>query len=192
MLKLFAIILAMILFYGVITYADARIAVDTRNNSKLNWFVSSSVGYQMSGIKSEDFVRSNYSPLFNFSIGKWFSPELALQFGYRGMYFNMISDYVRHHYNFFFGDVIFDLNNLVLRQKKETIYKVLLHLGSGVFYNFHYGQPNICASLGLSNNLHLDDNLMLKFDISAIMGWDIYQGDEDILPGLSIGLTYLF
>ena len=27
-------------------------------------------------------------------------------------------------------------------------------------------------------------------DISAIMAWDIYQGNEDILPSANIGLIY--
>ena len=33
--------------------------------SKLTYFVSLNYGYQMSGIKDEDFISSNYSPLFN-------------------------------------------------------------------------------------------------------------------------------
>lgn len=32
----------------------------------------------------------------------------------------------------------------------------------------------------------------MNFDIAAIIGWDIYQVDEDILPGITIGLTYNF
>ena len=34
--------------------------------------------------------------------------------------------------------------------------------------------------------------LELKIDIGAIIGWDIYQGDQDILPNSSIGLVYEF
>lgn len=29
-------------------------------------------------------------------------------------------------------------------------------------------------------------------DVSAIMGWDIYQGDEDIIPTAVLDLTYSF
>jgi hypothetical protein len=28
--------------------------------------------------------------------------------------------------------------------------------------------------------------------LSAIMGWDIYQEDEDIIPSLTFGLNYAF
>jgi hypothetical protein len=144
----------------------------------------------MSGIKSEDFVKSNYSPLLNISIGKWFASELALQFGYRGTYFYTISDNGKHYYNYFFGEAIFDISNILFKKEVSNIYKPLVHIGSGYLYNYDYGQPNVCASIGISNNFLLSKNLTLKFDVSAVMGWDIYQGDEDILPGLSIGITY--
>lgn len=181
------LVLVLILFLGFYIEVNAQSSID----SELSWFTSSSVGIQMSGIKSEDFVQSNYSPSFDISVGKWFSPKLALQFGYRGRYFNTIGDKVKHPYNYFFGNVIFDIKEIIFRQE-NSIYNLLVHAGSGYFYNFTYGQPNICASLAFSNNLQLSENLLLKLDISAIMGWDIYQGDEDILPGLSIGVSYLF
>ena len=47
-------------------------------------------------IKKEDFVGSNYSPLLNIAVGKWFAPSIALQLGYKGWYFNTISDEEKH------------------------------------------------------------------------------------------------
>lgn len=179
-------IVLLLIFLGI----EFDVSAQSNINTELNWFVSASAGYQMSGIKSEDFVKSNYSPLLNISIGKWFSRELALQVGYKGRYFNAISDNIKHYYNYVYGDVILDFNELLLR-REVSIYDLYVHVGSGLFYNFQYDQPNICASLGLSNNFNLYDNFIIKFDMSAIMGWDIYQGDEDILPGLSVGFTYM-
>ena len=107
------------------------------------WFVSLNLGSQMSGIKSEDFVYSNYSPLLRLSVGKWFSREMALNVGYQ--------------------------NN------KST------------------GQPNIIATTtSISNNFKIADNLCISLTTSAIMGWNIYQGDEDILPGVALGISYRF
>lgn len=189
-LNVFVLVLLIFLGFEMDIYAQSE--MNFHPEPELDLFISSTIGVQMSGIKSEDFVKSNYSPLVNFSIGKWFSPELALQFGYRGTYFNTISDEVRHNFNYVFAEVLLDLENIILGREKISNYKVFLNIGSGYFYNFNYGQSNICATLGLSNNLLLSKYLVVKFDISAIMGWDIYQGDEDILPGLSTGLSYRF
>jgi len=68
-----------------------------QNEAENSWFVSANYGYQMSGIKNEDFVSSNYTPLFNFTLGKWFSSYLALQIGFKGFYFNYIEDDIKHH-----------------------------------------------------------------------------------------------
>ena len=46
-----------------------------------NWFISSSYGVQISGIKSEDFVQSNVTPAFTLIMLRWISPEIALQIG---------------------------------------------------------------------------------------------------------------
>ncbi len=190
MSNFFSTVLALMLIFGIVKNVKAQSSTgDTQGHTKSNWFISSSMGIQMSGIKSEDFIKSNYSPLINVSIGKWFSRELAIQFGYRGKYFNAISDDVKHYYNYFYGDVIFNINDIIFSQK-HSIYKLFVHTGSGYFYNYEYGRPNICANFTLSNNLNLNDDLFLKLEISAVMGWDIYQGDEDILPSLSMGISY--
>ncbi|MCF6271088.1 MAG: hypothetical protein L3J41_15355 [Melioribacteraceae bacterium] len=56
----------------------------------------------------------------------------------------------------------------------------------------YYNQINICGNLGLINNYLINKNLKLFLDISAIVGWDIYQGDDDIIPSVGVGLNYLF
>ena len=162
------------------------------NNFELNWQISLNIGAQMSGIKSEDFVSSNYSPLLDASLGKWFAPSLALQFGYRGWYFNLISDEQKHYYGYYFGEALLNIKALIKNYPKPPKWSFYLHAGSGYFYNYDYDRPNICAHLGVSNNYRVSNNLQTNLGLSAIFGWDIYQGDEDILPGLSIGVSYLF
>ena len=158
---------------------------------RLPWFGSINFGSQMSGIKSEDFIFSNFSPLLNVSIGKWFAPPLAIQIGYKGFYFNTISGDENHAYNYFYGEAIFDMKNLLIKHKKNHIWSINFHVGSGYFYNYSYHKPNICANFGIQNNLNVSKSIQLTLDMSAIVGWDIYQGDEDILPGVTVGLTYL-
>ena len=157
------------------------------------WFVSLNLGSQMSGIKSEDFVYSNYSPLLRLSVGKWFSREMALNVGYQGFYYYSISDDNRHSYNYFFGEAIFDVHYLFLGENNERIWTAHIHAGSGYLNNKSTGQPNIIATTtSISNNFKIADNLCISLTTSAIMGWNIYQGDEDILPGVALGISYRF
>jgi hypothetical protein len=124
------------------------------------------------------------------SAGNWFTPLLALQLGYRGNYYYTISDDKKHHYNYVFGETVFNLNRLVRPNKQLNRFNVLFHAGSGYFYNHDYDRPNICAHLGMSGDYKLTERLSTFMNLSAIMGWDIYQGDEDILPGILFGLSY--
>ena len=163
----------------------AQNKIDTLSYKK-NWFVSSSIGIQLSGIKSEDFVKSNYSPLIDLSLGKYFTSKLALQFGYNGWYFNTISNPDKRHYAFLYGKVIFNINKII-NDSKNYRWFFNLNLGSGYFYNYYYNRPNICGILGLSLHYNLSEQTSLFISTAAIMGWDIYQNNEDILPGLKLG-----
>jgi hypothetical protein len=154
------------------------------------WQVSISFGTQMSGIKNEDFVKSNYTPLFNLSAGYWFTPFLALQLGHKGFYFNLISDNVKHYYNYYFSEVMFNVNKLLINKDTSSKWNFNIHFGSGYFYNYDYKRPNICANLSISCNYHISGKFIANILISSVMGWDIYQGNEDILPGLSLGCSY--
>jgi hypothetical protein len=158
---------------------------------KPKFYINAAFGTQMSGYKKVDFVKSNYSPLIDLGIGKWFAPELAIQLGYNGWYFNTISNSDKRHYSFFYGKAIFSLNKLINR-KKDYNWNFNIHLGSGYFYNYYYGRPNICASLEFSFDYSITKNVAIYFGISSIMGWDIYQNNEDILLGSKIGVNYLF
>lgn len=162
-------------------------------DDKNNWFISSGYGIQISGIKSEDFIGSNVSPAFSLNIGKWVSNEIALQIAYKGFYFHTISDKKKHYFSFFFGEILLDLNELINGAKiSKNKWKIIFHPGAGYFYNKYYKRPNVCANIGITNSLRLTDQLDIFIDVSAIIGWDIYQGDEDILPSCVLGLTYSF
>jgi len=157
------------------------------------WFFSMGGGLQISGIKSEDFIRTNVSPAFVVNTGKWLIPEVALQIGYQGFYFHTISDNSKHYYNFFYGEALFNIHELLNSEKISTArWNIVLHPGAGYFYNCFYNRPNICANLGVINNYRMLNQLELFVDISAIMGWDIYQENEDILPSIVWGLNYFF
>lgn len=165
--------------------------LDSDKNYK--WFASIDFGVQMSGIKSEDFINSNYSPLLRISGGKWLNKSIAIQAGYQGRYFNAIADTDKHFYDFYFSEVVFNAKNILLKKPKNgRFYDLLFHIGFGYFQNHYYDNSTVHGILGASNNFSLSERLKIKFDIGAIVGWDIYQGDDDILPNISLGLVYNF
>lgn len=161
--------------------------------SKKQWFVTVSTGIQMSGIKDEDFIAQNIAPAFIFGSGVWFTPEIAVGFGYKGLYFNTIADNDKHRYNYYFGEVILNVNSLVKGPNaKVGNWSLRIHPGAGLFYNVYYHRPNICAHIGAINSFVLTKKLSFFTDLSFIMGWDIYQGNDDILPSCVLGLNYSF
>ncbi|OFX85969.1 MAG: hypothetical protein A2W99_16830 [Bacteroidetes bacterium GWF2_33_16] len=156
-----------------------------------SWFFSLGGGIQMSGIKSEDFIHSNIAPALVINIGNWVTPEVAILVGYKGFYFTTISDNDKHYYIFFYGEVLFNVNELINGKNiANNTWSLIVHPGAGYFYNSYYNQPNICANFGITNSFQVFERFEIFIDVSAIMGWDIYQGDEDILPSCVLGLTY--
>lgn len=162
------------------------------NTLEPSWFVSANFGTQMSGIKDEDFISSNYSPLFNVTAGKWFTPYLAIQIGYKGFYFYTIADEIKHNYNYYYGETVINFVNVVHPDRINRNWSILLHGGAGYFYNHVYGTASLHINLGIQNSIKLSDHLHASIDVASIVGWDIYQGDEDILPGITVGITYNF
>lgn len=180
------------LFFVIVSYSQLSSSqnIDSINFNK-KWFASIDYGIQMSGIKSEDFISSNYSPLIRIIGGKWLNKNIAIQGGYQGRYFNAIADNDKHFYDFYFAEVVFNAKNILLSKKNyNRFYDLLFHSGFGYFQNHYYGNSTIHGILGASNHFSISDRIKIKFDIGAIVGWDIYQGNDDILPSLSLGLVY--
>lgn len=162
------------------------------NQTDRNWIFGVDYGFQMSGIKNEDFISSNYSPVYRVSLGKWINQSIAIQIGYQGRYFNAIADDIKHYYNFYYSEAVFDVKNIIFNNKEKRVHEFFFHVGPGSFYNFDYGKSFIHGIIGGSNVFSIKSDFKLNLDISAIIGWDIYQGDEDILPSISLGGIYLF
>jgi hypothetical protein len=188
-LKYFVIAVFVLISYDSFTQVNSSRSFDYNKN----WYASSAVGIQISGIKDEDFISSNVAPSVMFNIGKWITPEIALQAGYKGLYFRAISDNDKHYYNFIYGDVLFNLNRIInFLNTKEGRWNLIFHPGAGYFYNKYYKRPNICANIGIMNSFKVGNQIDIFIDVSAILGWDIYQGNDDILPSCVLGISYSF
>lgn len=177
-------------FLLVTIYLSAQNDILTPSLQKGTFFIDLYAGTQISGIRKEDYVASNYAPYIQLSLGKWIVPYMAISVSYQGPYFHFISDNSKHKYLYVDGEVILDINNLFKTQYKALNIQAIV--GGGLFYNFFYDRPNVCGTVGLLNEFKLTNTISLKLKFAAIMGWDIYQGDEDILTNLSIGLSIAF
>jgi len=136
----------------------------------------------MSGIKNEDFVLNNYSPKIDLSAMKSITQVFGLQIGYQGYYFNTIANADKRRYTYISGSLV----TRVMQQSNN--FDVSLLTGSGPFMNHYYKRPSVCADIGVVSNFVIA-NQQFNTKISAIMGWDIYQGNADILPSLTLGYS---
>ncbi|GAB2495580.1 hypothetical protein [Algoriphagus taiwanensis] len=159
--------------------------------SSAKFFGNVSSGIQISGIKKEDFISSNVSPLLDVSLGRWFSNEIGFSLGYRGTYFKLITDEENHRYDFWYVDTFLNLSKMFSNSDFSN-HSILATIGTGYFFRHEYNRPNVCAKLGLIYKYDIDDNFSFQSGFSSVVGWDIYQGDDDILPGFQLGLSYYF
>jgi hypothetical protein len=184
-------LLVISIFCATVTFAQTSLnGYANQSSDSNNWFISYHIGVQLSGIKKEDFVYNNYSPQVTVNIGRVITPEVSLRIGYKGIYFNYIEDEFKHYYNYFYGETVFNLNQIL--KKSINKFEIQTFVGAGYFYNYTYGHPIISSNVGIDASFDLTKRLEMTVDISAIMGWDIYQGDEDIIPSHSYGIKYYF
>ncbi len=109
--------------------------------------------------------------------------------GYKGDYFKYINDDARHYYNFLYSDILLRKTMFLSKKNKDLS---SIHLGIGYFYNKFNKNNIICGNAGLINEFILNSRINAIINISAIIGWDIYQNDEDILPSVNFGIIYKY
>jgi hypothetical protein len=162
-------------------------------NFKNSFFVSTSVGIQISGIKKEDFIIDNVAPAFVIATGTWLTSQIGLKLSYQGPYFYYIADDDKHPYYFIFAEALLNASNIVNKQSyNKKKWSLILHSGPGYFYNNYFKQASLNINLGILNNIKLNEHFDLFTDVSFVVGWDIYQGDEDILPSFVFGVAHHF
>lgn len=169
--------------------AKEIICIKTIQNN--NFFANVYLGIQNSGIRDEDFIKSNFSPYINAEFGKWLTSYLALTVGYQGPYFNFIGDADKHNYFCLDTKIIFSLFDL-FGFKKNRFYDIHLAAGTGIMRNIYFQKFNWCFTGALIQEFALSDSWSINLKAGGIAGWAIYQHDKDMLPNLSIGLQKKF
>lgn len=189
----FVVLFCLISFSGI-----AQVAGQTP------WFLTANIGEQHSGIRKENYVVSNFSPLIAVEGGKFFTSFFALRLVAKGVYYNFISDEDKHFYGFLYGDVVIDLQN-IFAYREDRIWNTQLFIGGGVMYNrypyvssqlgmleYENGRIMPAIDIGISNIFRISRQVQLGIDIAGICGWGLYQNDEDMIPSASLKVVHSF
>lgn len=152
------------------------------------WYISAGIGEQHSGIRSEDYVKDNFFPIFVIEGGKFISSCFAIEIGIKGCWYNFISDNDRHYYASLYGNLVFDLQNAI-SYKEYRLWNTQVYLGGGLMYNAFHGlvspvglleypdgrlQPIL--NIGMSNLFRVSPRVQLGFDVGGICGWGVVLG----------------
>lgn len=166
------------------------------------WFISVGGGVQHSGIRKEDYVKDNFSPLIVIEAGKFFTPYYAVRLGYKGPYYKFISDNDKHNYSFLYADMVLDIKNCI-SNRSESIWDIQIYAGGGVLYNqypillgqkgvltYPDGRLLIACNIGISNLFRISKTIKLGLDIAAIGSWGLYQDSFDCIPNTFLRIVY--
>jgi hypothetical protein len=151
-------------------------------------YIGLDIGTQLSGIRKEDFVSNNISPRVSIYIGKELNSVLSIQGGYEGFYFNTIANSDRRCYNYYNLKLQHLLFLSRTNSNKNGKNQIGFQIGGGLFDNKYYNRPNFVADVGLVSLIAIQNKTKLIFRINSILGWDLYQGDEDIINAFTLGL----
>lgn len=202
-----------------------------------NWFVSGGVGAQiLLGDHDKQLdLKNRITPVYNFNIGKWFTPGMGLRFGVQGGNLKGATQtfgnhagpfstgkpitekpwngywltYSKFKYLSAYGDVLFNLSNLLAGYKPDRFYSLSLYAGAGYAQtstpkNIDLNTPmqtypsrEFGVRLGILNTFRLSDPIDFNVDLNTSVFGDTFDGIRgqaifDGIAAVSLGFTYKF
>lgn len=166
-----------------------------RGNGMNNWFITLEGGPSIfQGDHNIDAVwKDRIFPGFNFSLGKWLCPAIALRaavdFDMVHSYFNPNpNDYTqmvhhaevydkrpwlyRMHYNAwnFHGDLMVNLSSLIWRPYNRRIWNLIPYVGLGCIVTWDNGDQDwfnygLCWNVGVLNSFRITERLDINLDV---------------------------
>jgi len=98
----------------------------------------------------------------------------------------------KHYYYYLYIETVFNPITAFVSSGVNRDWNILPHIGIGIFNNNFLHKSQACLNLGIQCNYSISHNFDIILDVSSIVGWRIYQKDEDIIPGITVGITYSF
>ena len=178
-----------IIIFLAFLFSSFDMIAQSKGETKLltNVFIQVRGGGQFSGARKVDLIKSNFTEVSSLGLGKVISPYFKILIGIEGRRFLYINDNFDHEYIYLYG------SNIIKLAKYESFFSDFeLTVGSGLFMNYFYRRPNICAHLGLAYTKEVSHSVSFSIGMKSVVGWDLYQGDDDIINSMNISVRKYF
>ena len=185
-----------------------------------NWFFDINGGAQVY-FGSKDAKKSfgkRLAPALDVSLGKWFTPGMALRFGYMGLQgkgaainekeaFTTGGSFVKNGVKYYdqkwdmmnlHAEVLFNLSNMFCGYNPDRIYSFIPYVGFAWLHAWESPKNNeFGASLGLINKFRVSPALDINIEARGTLLKSGFAGDKgnhgkDGMAALTVGLTYKF
>lgn len=203
----------------------SEIILSEKTSWKDNWFIGGGIGASVyEGSADRRGPLSNRFGLnVDLSVGKWITPGIGLRLQYTGgqarghiaesyanstAYGNPFMGKAGYNvykqkwdYNYFHGDLMFNLSNMIGGYKESRVYSVSPYLGAGVIHSFQTEKnTEIAGHFGIYNSFRVSPSVDLNIDVKGIMvgkRFDTEDGgiDDIAMNGIitaSVGFVYKF
>ncbi len=196
----FTTVMAQEAVVDVVEVPVSRYSVST-NRFWSNWFVSVGGGAQAiyGSPKGDASFGDRMSPSMSLTVGKWFTPGLALRLGGDGIW----SKQVRHEhmdnfqYMYLHGDVLFDIVNMIGGYYPSRVYHLIPYVGAGAYHVFDLDHGwGMGFKGGLINRFQLGQAFSIDLELSVALlnksfdGITSSQRGLDKLLGATVSVVY--
>lgn len=192
-------------FADVTEYTMSDIKPDARSN----WFLSIGAGPQIffGDHDRQCKLGDRISPALDFSVGKWFSPNIGVRLMYSGLsakgatqtwnnsgtggFYNTgkpVPGKDTHDYGYLYksdfdfltlhADVLFDLTNIIGGYNSRRVYGCAPYVGVG--WGHVYSKPHqnsVIGNVGVYNMFHLGKGFDINLDLRATITNDSFDGE---------------
>lgn len=197
-----------------LTVADSETNTETlvehiKPSAKSNWFISIGAGPQIyfGDHDRECKLGDRISPALDFSVGKWFSPNIGVRLMYSGLsakgatqtwspegkggFYNTgkpVPGKDTHDYGYLYkskfdfltlhADVLFDLTNIIGGYNPHRVYGCAPYVGVG--WGHVYDKPHrnsVIGNVGVYNMFHLPKGFDINLDLRATVTEDRFDGE---------------
>lgn len=190
--------------------------VEAQENVYKNWFVSANLaGSAFYGNEEidHDFAKSPFKGFRNsigvsLSVGRWFSPEIALRTKVNGIWGRyIISEDAKTNatnYMVLNEQVLLDVTNIFGGADPDRAYHLIPFFGGGFGRNMTFNRWATNLSVGILNEFKLTDNLFLNAEVGLTLHTREFTGpderkynyhslaNEDRQILMEVGVTYHF
>lgn len=182
---------------------------DIKPDARSNWFLSIGAGPQIffGDHDRQCKLGDRISPALDFSVGKWFSPNIGVRLMYSGLsakgatqtwnnsgtggYYNTgkpVPGKDTHDYGYLYksdfdfltlhADVLFDLTNIIGGYNSRRVYGCAPYVGVG--WGHVYSKPHqnsVIGNVGVYNMFHLGKGFDINLDLRATITNDSFDGE---------------